>query len=372
MATLHTISPVHLPALRATLTSQSETSFLVLTCIPGIPDSISTLIDSGATSNFIDSSLAEMSIFVPSVLAQPIALSLFDGKPAMSGFIHQSVPTTVQFSDESTQELDLLVTKLHPSAPIVLGLPWLQKTNPVVDWANLSLTFRTGPKSALPPITVAMSCVTTAPCHEDITPHISPFFASIPELQSKGTLNPTDLSCPVIPGNTVNLGTVISADSSNVAGIPCSVDSSNVADKNIFVSTNSSNVAGTSCSVDSGKAANKNIPGNPATLNNALGGFCKDPPGPPMISGYVLNRTLDEFHSAVPTPSALGSPPPNMSSPILDSFCVQSSQDPAYTFPLDPYDPLPFPEEMDAILFTRHAPPPPQSASLGPQPLKNL
>src|SRR6266481_1240918 len=287
-----------------------------------------------------------MSIFVPSALAQPITLSLFNGKPAMSRFIHQSVSTTVQFSDKSTQELDLLVTKLHPLAPIVLGLPWLWKTNPVVDWANLSLTFRTGPKSALPPMMVAMSCVTTAPRHKDITLHISPPFASIPELQSEGTLNPTDLSRPVIPSNTVNLGTVISADSSNVA------------DKNIFISADSSNVASTPCSVDSGKAANKNIPGNPATLNNVLGGFCKDPPRSPMISGYVLNRTPGEFHSVVPTPSALGSLPPNMSSPISDSPPVQISQYSAYTFPMDPYDPLPFPEEMDAMPFTRRAPPP--------------
>src|SRR6266481_538521 len=158
-------------------------------------------------------------------------------------------------------------------------------------------------------MTVAMSCVTTAPCHEDITPHISPLFASIPELQSEGTLNPTDLSRPVIPGNTVNSGIVISTDSSNVAGTPCSVDSSNAADKN--------------------------VPGNPATPNNVLGGFCKDPPRSPMISGYVLNRTPGEFHSAVPTPSALGSPPPDISSPISDSPPVQISQDSAYTFSMD-------------------------------------
>src|SRR6266481_4620802 len=211
-----------------------------------------------------------MSIFVPSALAQPIALSLFDGKPAMSRFIHQSVSTTVQFSDKSTQELDLLFTKLHPSAPIVLGLPWLRKTNLVVDWANLSLTFRTGPKSALPPMMVAMSCVTTAPRHEDITPHIYPLFASIPELQSEGTLNPTDLFCPVVSGDTANTGTVIPTDTSNVASISCSVDSSNVADKNIFISADSSNVAGISCSVDSSNAADKNTSGNPATPNYAL------------------------------------------------------------------------------------------------------
>ena len=141
MANLHTISPVYSSSLFAALTSQSDSSFLVSTHILGIPKTIPTLIDSGATSNFIDSALASMSIFVPTALAQPITLSLFDSKPATSGFIHQSISTSVQFLDESTQKLDLLVTQLHPLAPIVLGLPWLQSTNPIVDWSNLMLEF---------------------------------------------------------------------------------------------------------------------------------------------------------------------------------------------------------------------------------------
>src|SRR6266481_8964751 len=114
---------------------------------------------------------------------------------------------------------------------------------------------------------VAMSCVTSAPHHKDITPHISPPFASIPELQAEGTLNSTDLSCPVVSGNTADLGTIIPTDSSNVASISCSVNSSNAADKNIFISANSSNVASIPRLVNSGNAANKNISGNPATPN---------------------------------------------------------------------------------------------------------
>ena len=107
------------------VTSQSEMSFLVSLRLPSISHPILTLIDSGVTPNFIDSTFATMSVFVPAALAQPIVLCLFNGKPAMSGFIHQLISTTVHFSDESHQDLDLLVTKLHPSAPIVLGLPWL-------------------------------------------------------------------------------------------------------------------------------------------------------------------------------------------------------------------------------------------------------
>ena len=39
-------------------------------------------------------------------------------------------------------------------------------------------------------MTVAMSCVTSALCHEDIVPHISPLFASIPKLQCTDTSDP--------------------------------------------------------------------------------------------------------------------------------------------------------------------------------------
>ncbi len=37
---------------------------------------------------------------------------------------------------------NLLINKLHPSAPIVLGLPWLRKYNPQIDWRNLTLAFK--------------------------------------------------------------------------------------------------------------------------------------------------------------------------------------------------------------------------------------
>jgi len=78
-------------------------------------------------------------------LDQLIALCLFDGKPVTTGFIHESVNISVLFADYSTQSLSVLVTKLHPSALIILGLPWLQSTNPMIDWSALFLTFKTGP-----------------------------------------------------------------------------------------------------------------------------------------------------------------------------------------------------------------------------------
>jgi len=56
--------------------------------------------------------------------------------------------------------------KLHLSAQIVLGLPWLQSTNPMINWSALSLTFKIGPQSALPSLALARASSTAALHHE--------------------------------------------------------------------------------------------------------------------------------------------------------------------------------------------------------------
>src|SRR5882724_10897167 len=166
--------------ISATLTSHSEVSFLL--SLPGLPDPVSALIDSGATSNFLGLSLDTSPPFVLEPLDCPIALCLFDGKPTTAGFIHESVNISVLFADHLTQSLSLLVTRLHQSALIVLGLPWLQSTNLTIDWLVLSLTFKTSPQSALLLLALARVFSTAALCHEDIISDLSPVFDSIPEL----------------------------------------------------------------------------------------------------------------------------------------------------------------------------------------------
>ena len=130
----YSLSTAH---LLASVKSHSDSSFIILVTLPGIPDPVLTLIDSGATSNLIDSSLSSHSNFNCIPLHSPIALCLFDRKPATSGFIHEYLNTSLTFADSSLQDISLLVTKLHPSATIVLGLPWLRSTKPVINWATL-------------------------------------------------------------------------------------------------------------------------------------------------------------------------------------------------------------------------------------------
>ena len=75
-------------------------------------------------------------------------------------------------------------------------------------------------------------------------------------------------------------------------------------------------------------------------------------------SGYVLNVAPTKLHSAVPTPAALGSPFYDISSQLslnlptqdLGFAPVQKPYEP-FSFPTNPYNPLPFLEEMDTLPF---------------------
>src|SRR5882724_11982638 len=117
--------------------------------------------------------------------------------------------------------LSLLVTKLHPSAPIVLGLPWLRSTNPTIDWSALSLTFKTGPRSALPSLALARACSTAALRHQDIISNLSPAFDSIPELRTaSGPSIPTKVVLIMKMTSSVKLGPFSSNSAPPLGSIP--------------------------------------------------------------------------------------------------------------------------------------------------------
>src|SRR5882724_1423794 len=207
--------------ISAALTSHSEVSFLIALTLSGLSDPVSALIDLGATLNFVDSSLAASQTFVLEPLDHPIALCLLDGKPATARFIHEFVNISVSFADFLTQSLSLLVTKLHPSSLIVLGLPWLRSTNPMIDWSALSLTFKTGPQSALPSLALARACSTATLRHEDIISDLSPAFDSIPELcTSSGPSIPTKVVPIAKMTSSVKLGPFLSNSAPPLGSIP--------------------------------------------------------------------------------------------------------------------------------------------------------
>ncbi|KAG5723902.1 hypothetical protein E4T56_gene9787 [Termitomyces sp. T112] len=100
--------PVH-------LLSHSSTNLLLHTTHPFTDNPIPTLVNSSATNNFIDESLAVLTPHPLRHLPTSIPLKLFDGDPTPAGDITHCLETTMTFANGRQQELQLLITKLHPS-----------------------------------------------------------------------------------------------------------------------------------------------------------------------------------------------------------------------------------------------------------------
>lgn len=99
-----------------------------------------TLIDSGCfVRAFCDRSLVHRFNIRTTKTPHPRALLLADGKEAASK-VDQYFIAPLAISNH--EELCLFfVTDLSADTPVILGIPWLQRHNPAIDWENLSLSF---------------------------------------------------------------------------------------------------------------------------------------------------------------------------------------------------------------------------------------
>ncbi|KAG5350005.1 hypothetical protein C0989_000742 [Termitomyces sp. Mn162] len=110
------LAPDNLPAH---LTSHTSTTLLLHTTLLFSDNPFSTLVDSSATDNFINESLAVLAPQLLRCLPAPIPLKLFNGDPTPTRDITHCLETTMTFANGWQQELRLLVTKLHPSASVL-------------------------------------------------------------------------------------------------------------------------------------------------------------------------------------------------------------------------------------------------------------
>lgn len=98
------------------------------------------MIDSGASSCFIDNGFAKKHDIPLTLKKTPHNLEVIDGRPAISGPItHETSPIQLQIGQHS-EEIAFNVTQLGRDS-LILGISWLRRHNPGIDWPQDQLTF---------------------------------------------------------------------------------------------------------------------------------------------------------------------------------------------------------------------------------------
>jgi Retroviral aspartyl protease len=122
-----------------TINSPKVKALLILVISLHFPNlSFPSMIDCGSSHCFIDSHYAKVNHF-PIVSVPCMRLRLID-RSSLS-YITCATDISVQFPCGTTDQVRFLITKLDTKFPAVLGLDWLTLHNPLINWANSSVTF---------------------------------------------------------------------------------------------------------------------------------------------------------------------------------------------------------------------------------------
>jgi RNase H-like domain found in reverse transcriptase/Reverse transcriptase (RNA-dependent DNA polymerase)/Integrase zinc binding domain len=119
----------------------SKSLLIQATLVPAHTDPIevTSLVDSGCSARaFADRSFVKTRNIATQPTPTKRALLLADGKAAGSISEYFIAPILIGLHKELCL---FFVTDLSPDTPIILGLPWLQRHNPSIDWSSMSLTF---------------------------------------------------------------------------------------------------------------------------------------------------------------------------------------------------------------------------------------
>src|SRR5215468_3274390 len=97
------------------------------------------LVDSGSSDCFADTGFV-LCNELPTCSVDPIPLVLIDG--SVNNHITQVVSLPIHFPSGDVFPLDFYVTPLESSCSVVLGLSWLLRYNPLIDWRLGHVVFR--------------------------------------------------------------------------------------------------------------------------------------------------------------------------------------------------------------------------------------
>jgi len=111
---------------------------ILLKCC-GISVSTVALIDSGASTSFIDADFALSNSIRLRPKSSPLNVKLADGRPAAGDITHETHLSQLKVGTH-VENIQLDVTHLG-EYPVILGFSWLQRHDPAVSWSQNKVTF---------------------------------------------------------------------------------------------------------------------------------------------------------------------------------------------------------------------------------------
>ena len=103
-----------------------------------------TLIDSGATICCIDLHLTQRMKWSLNRLRQPIYAQNADGTNNKGGLIRYQIDLHLRINERNSIQ-HFFIMDLSKKNNIILGYPWLTKSNPIINWATGTVTLRGTP-----------------------------------------------------------------------------------------------------------------------------------------------------------------------------------------------------------------------------------
>ncbi|OMH83482.1 hypothetical protein AX774_g3012 [Zancudomyces culisetae] len=108
------------------------------------PIQVDCLIDRGSSENFIDINVAKKLKLLPSPLDIPFSIESIDGNMlSTTGINHAYNDIKISIGNGHTETINLHpIQSVH--GHVILGMPWLKKHNPSINWDTFDILFNSG------------------------------------------------------------------------------------------------------------------------------------------------------------------------------------------------------------------------------------
>ena len=181
------ISSTETPVVSSCSRSRNSFKLAVTLWVYGKKVQVEALVDSGATTSFINKSVVESNNLVTNKLAHPYDVYNADGTSNKQGQIKYGVRSYVEIgSHKSTHQL--LVADLGDK-DMILGYTYLRKHNPEIDWERGEWRYTRCPESCAPRARKNIN-VTEEETDELQLPREDPLITSLDELGEECIENP--------------------------------------------------------------------------------------------------------------------------------------------------------------------------------------